>query len=100
MNRSRDSIDTLRPTAMTVSGREPARGVWLIVLLVALCARMATAQTITNGAETAGTLLANTTNSYTFNATNGGGLTLRMGATTFNPRIVLFNPSGVAIGSA
>jgi hypothetical protein len=58
------------------------------------------AQTITNGAETAGTLLANTTNSYTFAATNGDAIVLRIGAPVINPRITLFSPTGVNLGSA
>jgi len=71
----------------------------LLALLLGASTRLV-AQTITNGAETAGTLLASTTNSYTFDATNGNAIVLRIGAPVINPRIVLYSPTGVALASA
>src|SRR5215471_12051543 len=73
----------------------------LLPLLAGPIAWRCSGQTVvTNGAETPGTLAANTTNSYTFNATNGDSLVLRVGAPVINPRLVLLNPASVVIGLA
>ncbi len=70
------------------------------VLLCWLLAGSAIAQTpITNGALTTATLVLNTTNVYTFSATNGEVIKIRMG-TSFRPLISLRAPNGVVLGSA
>jgi hypothetical protein len=73
----------------------------LLALLAASFACNCAGQTVvTNGAETPGTLAANATNSYTFNATNGDSIVLRVGAPVMNPRLVLLNPASAVIGLA
>jgi len=63
----------------------------LFALLALVSVFSSSAQTVlTNGAETAGTLLANSTNTYTFDATNADAILLRVGAPAINPRIVLY----------
>ncbi len=55
--------------------------------------------TLTNGFDQAGTLTLGTTNSYTFYATNGDAILLRVGAPTFRPLITLHAPNGAALGA-
>jgi hypothetical protein len=74
------------------------QGLTFVTLLIALSARSQT--TLTNGAETAGSLLANSTNTYVFSATNGDAILLRAGAPVINPLIVLYGPGGGAIAAA
>jgi hypothetical protein len=57
-------------------------------------------QTLTNGLNHAGTVLANTTNTYTFSATNGNSIILRVGTTNFTPRLELYGPGGTLIATA
>ncbi len=74
------------------------RAVWL--LLSCLLSSSAIAQTpITNGAHTTAVLGLNTTNVYTFSATNGEAIKIRMGA-PFRPLISLRAPNGVLLDSA
>ncbi|HWQ90305.1 MAG TPA: PPC domain-containing protein [Clostridia bacterium] len=58
------------------------------------------AQTITNGAYTTNSLALGATNVYTFLGSPGDQVILRMGATSFNPRIELYNPIGAMIAAA
>src|SRR2546422_583599 len=55
--------------------------------------------TLTNGANQAATLVANTTNAYTFSAANGDTIALRMGAPGFRPQIDLYGPGGALLGA-
>ncbi|HXS68015.1 MAG TPA: PPC domain-containing protein, partial [Candidatus Polarisedimenticolia bacterium] len=57
-------------------------------------------QTLTNGALTTDTLLANRTNFYSFQGTNGDAILLRVGSALMNPSIVLRNPLGQVFASA
>jgi trimeric autotransporter adhesin len=56
------------------------------------------AQTLTNGFKQTGTIVAGTTNTYTFDATSGDTIVLRMGAASYNPRIEVLNPSSTPVG--
>jgi hypothetical protein len=51
------------------------------LILLALCDGGASAQILTNGANEAGSLLANTTNYYTFPANTGDSINVRLGPT-------------------
>ena len=70
----------------------------LAVLSISLALSLspvARAQTIlTNGDDQAGTLLVNTTNSYSFHANAGDSINLRMGATGFGGYLRLYGPDG------
>ena len=71
----------------------------LPLVLLAFSATSALAQTpITNGARTTATLTLNTTNVYTFSATNGESIQVRMGA-SFRPLVTVYAPNGALIGS-
>jgi hypothetical protein len=73
----------------------------LVLMLALLCLGTASAlaQTpITNGARTSATLALNTTNVYTFSATNGESIQVRMGA-PFRPLVTLYAPNGLLLGS-
>ena len=66
-----------------------------------LCVHIASAQTVlNNGANEAGTLVANTTNSYTFTANAGDYINLRLGTTGFNGRLQLVGPDSSLLGTA
>jgi hypothetical protein len=54
---------------------------------------------LTNGANQAGTLLANTTNSYTLTANTGDSIVLRLGS-SFNAKLQLKGPTGAFQGLA
>jgi hypothetical protein len=54
---------------------------------------------LTNGANQAGTLLANTTNSYTLTANTGDSIVLRLGS-SFNAKLQLKGPTGAFLGLA
>jgi hypothetical protein len=67
---------------------------------LAVCASVASAQTpITNGAQTIATLALNTTNVYTFSATNGEAIKVRAGA-PFRPLVAVHAPNGALLDSA
>jgi hypothetical protein len=67
----------------------------VILFILTLCVDIASAQTtLTNGANQAGSLLANTTNSYTFTANKGDNINLRVGTTGFEGWLQLFGPDG------
>ena len=71
----------------------------LPLVLLAFSATSALAQTaITNGARTTATLTLNTTNVYTFSATNGESIQVRMGA-PFRPLVAVYAPNGSLLGS-
>ena len=75
-------------------------GFLVMLLLAELCSAPALAQTpLTNGAQTTATLAVNTTNFYTFTATNGDGINLRVGA-PFRPLLALYAPNGALLDSA
>lgn len=71
----------------------------LLLVLLVFSNTFARAQTpITNGARTTATLALNTTNSYTFSATNGEFIQVRMGG-PFRPLVTLYAPNGSLLGS-
>jgi hypothetical protein len=71
----------------------------LLTVLLALHTASAPAQTpIVNGARTSATLALNTTNVYTFTATNGESIQVRMGA-PFRPLVVVYAPNGSSLGT-
>ena len=73
----------------------------LLFFMAALSVGRAGAQTaIVNGASQAGTLLAKTTNSYTFTATAGDNLVLRLGTTGFDGKLDLYEPYGGFVKTA
>jgi len=61
---------------------------------------VASAQTLINGANQAGILLVNTTNSYTFTANAGDSINLRQGTTGFKGYLELYGPTGALLGTA
>src|SRR5258706_11449 len=66
----------------------------VVMFIVTLCVHIAGAQTVlTNGASQAGTLLANTTNSYAFTANAGDNVVLRLGSSGFEGNLELHGPS-------
>lgn len=67
--------------------------------MLGLLATAASAQTLTNGFDQAGSLALGTTNTYTFYATNGDVVILRAGA-PFRPLLTLRAPNGTALTSA
>jgi hypothetical protein len=69
------------------------------LFLLTVCVDIANATTLVNGANQAGTLLANTTNSYTFTANTGDNINLRVGTTGFNAWLQLFGPNGTLLVS-
>jgi hypothetical protein len=56
--------------------------------------------TLTNGAATTGTMDVGDLDVWSFPANRGDVITLRLGATNFNPRIDLYAPDGRLIGTA
>ena len=52
---------------------------------------------LVNGADQAGDLLVNTTNVFTFSASTGDSINLRLGTTGYNGRIQLFEPNGAQV---
>ncbi len=83
---------------LTIQRRERTKG--LTAVLVAFGLTLANAQTLTNGFDQTATLVLGTTNSYTFYATNGDVVLLRMGAPSFRPLITLHAPNGTTLGAA
>jgi len=55
---------------------------------------------LTNGWKHTGVLEAGDLDVWSFAATAGDSIVLRMGATNFNPWIRLFGPNGALVGSA
>jgi hypothetical protein len=81
-----------------------AVGTLVALSMVTLCVHAAKAQTaLINGGNQAGTILANATNSYTFSATNGDSVVVRVGQLTsagyFNPWLRIYGPDGALVGS-
>jgi len=73
---------------------------WLTFFLLGMCSSAALAQTpITNGEQITATLALNTTNVYTFSATNGEAIHARAGA-PFRPLVSVYAPNGALLGSA
>ncbi|HVM48797.1 MAG TPA: hypothetical protein VMU04_12270 [Candidatus Acidoferrum sp.] len=63
-----------------------------------LCPGVASAQTdLLNGTNADGTLVANTTNSYTFMANTGDNIVLRLGSVGFEGRLSLLGPTSVLL---
>jgi hypothetical protein len=74
------------------------RVVFISVLLIVIWrVDIASATTLVNGASQAGTLLANTTNFYTFTANKGDSINVRLGTTGFYGEIQLFGPNGALL---
>lgn len=71
----------------------------LCLLLMVLATGFASAQTLTNGFDQVENLALGTTNTYTFYATDGDAILLRMGS-PFRPLVTLRAPNGTAIASA
>ena len=88
------------PASLTASPRVIAISLFVFLLMGALCGNIHAQGTLTNGVNQLGTIVANTTNSYTFTASAGDTIELRIGATNFNPVIKLFGPDGTLAGSA
>jgi trimeric autotransporter adhesin len=88
------------PASLTASPRVIAISLFVFLLMGALCGTIHAQGTLTNGVNQLGTIVANTTNSYTFTASAGDTIELRIGATNFNPVIKLFGPDGTLAGSA
>ena len=61
---------------------------------------VASAQTLINGDDQTGTLLANTTNSYTFTANAGDSINVRLGTSGFKGYLELHGPTGALLGTA
>jgi hypothetical protein len=61
---------------------------------------VASAQTLINGDDQAGVLLANTTNSYTFAANAGDSINLRLGSAGFKGNLELHGPTGALLKTA
>ena len=71
------------------------------LFIVTLCVHIASAQTaLMNGTNAAGTLLVNTTNSYTFIANAGDNVVLRLGTTGFYGDLNLYGPNGALLKTA
>ncbi len=100
---TRTSLPMVRVDSWPVShefGRAATGLTSLVALLGVLAVNLASGQTLTNGFDQAGTLVLSTTNAYTFYATNGDNVILRMGAPTFRPLITFHAPNGTAITAA
>src|ERR1039458_2940167 len=91
------------PAGWRASGRVPnpmrlwrrAVPIPVALFLATLWVQVASAQTtLLNGTNVDGTLLANTTNSYTFTANTGDNINLRVGTTNFEAWLQLFGPGG------
>jgi len=61
---------------------------------------VARAQTLINGDDQTGTLLVNTTNSYTFAANAGDSINVRQGTSGFKGYLELHGPTGALLGTA
>ena len=61
---------------------------------------VANAQTLINGANETGTILATTTNSYTFTANAGDSINLRLGSPGFAGNLELLGPTGAVLGTS
>ena len=73
----------------------------IVVFIAILCVRPVNAQTaLINGTNAAGTLVVNTTNSYTLTANAGDNLVLRLGSTGFEGRLELYSPNSSLLKSA
>ena len=73
----------------------------LAMFIATLCVHIASAQTaLLNGTNADGTILANTTNSYTLNANSGDSINLRLGTTNFYGRLQLYGPNGALLSTA
>jgi hypothetical protein len=71
-----------------------------LLFLTEICSAPAIAQTpILNGSQNTATLALNTTNVYTFTATNGEAIQVRIGA-PFRPLISLYAPNGALLQAA
>lgn len=101
---SHQRTDTTQPIHCTDWRPERRRALQpilhLLLVLLVFCAASARAQTpLTNGAHTTATLALNTTNVYTFSATNGDNIQVRMGA-PFRPLVSVYAPNGVLLEAA
>jgi trimeric autotransporter adhesin len=73
----------------------------VVPLLMTLCVQTGSAQTaLLNGTNQSGTLVVNTTNAYTFTASAGDNVVLRLGSTGFSGRLNLQDPTGALVKSA
>jgi hypothetical protein len=72
----------------------------ITLFLLTVCVDIASAQTLVNGANQNGTVLLNTTNSYTFSANKGDNINLRVGTTGFNGYLQLYGSGSVLLTSA
>jgi hypothetical protein len=77
----------------------PARGLAMLLLsLSSICARGQ--PTLNNGANQAGTIYTNTTDSYVFTANKGDNFVLRLGTTGFYGELSLYGPTGPLLAIA
>lgn len=108
INPTKPPCEVTRAGSSTV-GRVPSSSrLWcraffssIVLFLVMLCDPIASAQTaLWNGTNAAGTLLANTTNSYTLTANTGDNIVLRLGTTGFDGNLNLYGPTGAFLKTA
>src|SRR5207247_1276188 len=79
---------------------QPSACVLLMLFLMLLCASTATAQTLINGANQGGAILTNGTDTYTFAASAGDWINLRIGTTNFYATLSLYGPDRALVESA
>ncbi len=76
-------------------------GIPIILIIAMLMSGSARAQTpLANGASQAGTLVANTTNAYTFTANAGDNVVLRLGTVGFDGNLNLYGPTSALLKTA
>jgi len=75
---------------------------WLSIQLItaALTADIASATSLVNGGNQAGTILTNTTDSYTLTANTGDNIVLRLGTFGFDGNLNLYGPGGALLKNA
>src|SRR5260370_490482 len=79
----------------------PHFAIWPVLFVAIISACTGSAQTaLMNGANQTGTLLVNTTNSYTFSANAGDSINLRLGTTNFTGTLRLYGPTSALLASA
>src|SRR5438093_1150727 len=68
------------------------------LFLLSLCINTAKAGTLINGANQAGIIFTNTlADSYTFTASTGDSINLRLGTTNFSGKLELYGPNGALL---
>ncbi len=90
--------------SMAVSLRPRTVSFPVVLVMALLWVRIASAATLVNGANNYGTILLNTTNSYTFTANTGDSINLRLGTTNstgnFTGYLQVYGPAGNLLSSS